>query len=160
MRRWFLAALLLAAACGTDHAAPANPTTTIPPTSATVTDTTCSTVADDACGLDGGLPPAGTASVTIGDITYDFQATRCIVGIDAFVVDGVSADGTVTMAIRHASPPTRAEPQPSMSYLLIEPEPAVASAPASVQFDSYEPGRGTATGRVDETTTFSVQCER
>ena len=51
-------------------------------------------------------------------------------------------------------------PWSALDFALIDPEPAFESPPASVQFDSYDPEAGIATGSVDETTTFSVQCER
>ena len=141
---------------GSASTGPPAPTTT----TADTTDTTCSTVSENACALEDPIPdPTGTADVTIGDTTYQFEATRCLVTEDVFVIDGVSSNGS-TLAIRHASPPTRVDPQPSMSYLLIEPDPAYESPPAAVTLEDYDPIAGTATGFVDETTSFSVRCER
>ena len=54
----------------------------------------------------------------------------------------------------------RAVPEPSLSYLLIEPEPGFESAPASVNFETYELEAGLATGAVDQGVTFAVQCDR
>jgi hypothetical protein len=99
-------------------------------------------------------------TITAGETTYEFTATRCRVETEVFVVDGVSADGETTVTIRHASPPTRTVPEPSLSYLLIEPEPGFESAPASVNFETCEPEAGLATGSVDRGVTFTVQCDR
>ena len=164
MSRWVIVLALVAASCGSESpASDALPIATVPSqdtTTSTNPDTTCAIVQEDACELDlEVLETTGTIEVTLGDTTYAFTATRCIIGIDAFVVDGVNGDGPSTVAIRHASPPTRSQPQPSMSYLLIEPEPDYVSPPASVQFEVYDPQAGIATGLIDDETRFDVRCE-
>jgi hypothetical protein len=138
-----LVLILLAAACGSTPPSGSDPTTTVASTRTTVP-----------------ADPTGTVAVTLGGTTYEFMATRCLVTTDVFVIDGVSTDGATTVTIRHASPPTKEVPEPSMSYLLIEPQPAFESAPAAVNFEVYDPGTGTATGSVDQGVTFTVRCER
>jgi hypothetical protein len=164
MRRRSIAALcavaLLAAACGT--ATPSGgepePTTTVP--SNTDTTAACSPATDTCTPDETPSGPGGEVTVTVDDATYEFRATRCLAAVDVFVVDGVSADGSTTVAIRHASPPTRPDPQPSMSYILIQPEPEYESPPAAVVFDTYDPEAGIATGSAEPGVTFTVRCDR
>lgn len=155
-------ALLGAGCVGTTPAGPTVPATTNPDTtSSTETTLPCPEAGEDVCPLDNEpTGSSGTATVQIGDTEYAFEISRCLVAEDVFVIDGATPDGATTVAMRHASPPTRPDPQPSMSYLLIEPEPATSFAPAAIVFDIYDPETGTATGNVDQQATFSVACDR
>ncbi len=115
-------------------------------------------------------PPAslvgdeGVAVVDVGVARYEFRLSRCIVGGEVFVVEGDDGRGSV-LRLRHASPPPRQPPQPSMSSLVITGAVELESAPASVTFESYDTARGIATGSawlttdVDRPTAFfDIEC--
>lgn len=111
--------------------------------------------------------PLGSAQVTVGGTVYSFALNRCEVAVDTLVVDGT--DGTRSLTIRHASPPTRQPPEPAMSVFAIENGERLEAPPASLVFAVCDPTTGSAEGEAPvasggdaepQMATFSVQCER
>ncbi|MFH0915430.1 MAG: S-layer homology domain-containing protein [bacterium] len=115
-----------------------------------------------------------TATVWMGGARFVFaDLTECTIGRDVFNVEGKSADGSLWLRIRHASPPTRQPAEPSFASLDIggspdeQPASVFAGYPAGVTFGRYDPAQGIAEGEAWGTMNgenahvlFRVECRQ